>query len=56
MLSEDKNKLTIRARSVDLQTAYEYDLQYGPFQLEQRVNGATTMIVNKYESMLFEGY
>ena len=38
------------------ETAYEYEVQYAPFRLEQRVNGVTTVVVNKHESMLFEGY
>jgi hypothetical protein len=55
-LSDDRKMLTIRTWSEDQLTAYEFDLQYASFRLEQRVNGISTMVVNKHDTLLFEGY
>ena len=48
--------IKFEAKSVDEVDEYEYLVYMSPFRIEQRVNGITTIIVNKHDTLTFENY
>lgn len=48
--------LTFKTVSADSVEEYQYILTFSPFRLEQKINGQTTLIANKKDTLMFENY
>ena len=54
--SSSNSSICLQSESEDSEDKYEYDITFNPFRIEQRVNGHTTMVANKKDTLLFEDY
>ncbi len=55
-ISQSDECIRFEAVSEDGIDEYEYLLYLTPFRIEQRINGITTMIANKHDTLTFENY